>query len=103
MIALGVVAVAVALAGCGSDITHGTITGKQYVPGRQHTDMEPVYGTRCSRVGRSSSCSTVVTAWIPVSVTNPECYQLNLKQGGDDGSVCVSPVEYDRAQIGGQW
>jgi outer membrane biogenesis lipoprotein LolB len=91
------------LAGCAAPLAHGTITGKHYEPAEQHTQMEPIYGDRCTTSGKRTSCSTTITGWFPQSTTTPECYRLDLRDGQQTGHVCVSPDEYAHARTGGKW
>jgi hypothetical protein len=88
-----------------SSITHGTITGKQYKPERQWTYMQPVYSERCTTSGRtgSTSCSSYISTWIPIPETDPACWELELRHGGDTGSVCVSEQAWNGAHVGGAW
>lgn len=95
-------ALTVSVAACGG-ITHGTITGKQYVPAHQYVEMEPIYGSHCSGYGKNFSCRTVITAWIPETMTDPECYRLDLRAGKKTGHVCVAASDYATAHIGGTW
>lgn len=98
-----VAAAAALTAGCAADIAHGTITAKRYEPARERNQLQPIYGTTCTSTRQGSSRRTRVTAWIPQTITDPECYQLDLTEGHKHGSVCVSPEEYDHAQVGAQW
>jgi hypothetical protein len=90
------------LTACGG-ITHGTITSKEYRPQSQYIQMEQIYGSRCSSSRKSYSCTTTVTTWIPVTITDPDCWELHLRSGKHTGSVCVSQQDYEAARIGGTW
>ncbi len=96
------VGLTISLAACGG-ITHGTITGKQYRPAHQYIEMEPIYGTQCIGSGKSLSCNATITAWIPETMTSPECFRLDLRAGKRTGSVCVAASDYATAHIGGTW
>lgn len=107
LVALAAAAAALALAAC-SSVTHGTITSKQYKPEQQWTYEQPIYSQRCTTSGygsrTSTSCSSYISSWIPIPETDPECWQLNLRNGsGDTGSVCVSEQAWNGARVGGSW
>jgi hypothetical protein len=34
------------------------------------------------------------------SCTNPECYRLDLQDGNDDGSVCVTAFTWEHTKLG---
>jgi hypothetical protein len=97
------VLLAFALTACGADVTHGTITSKQYVPQSTYTQEQPVYSERCLLVNKQEDCSTFVSTWIPVQETDPECWKLNLKSGKNTGSVCVPQSAWESAKVGGVW
>ncbi len=63
-----------------NDPGHGTITGKRY-------DAPWV---SCS--GKPLVCTSY-----------PECYRIEYNDGHHDGDACVSPAEYDRYRVGGQY
>lgn len=85
------------LAGCGSTLEHGTVTGKKYTPASSHTDLVPIYSTSCDSKGY---CSSQISMWVPQLVYDAECYELKLQDGKKTGSVCVSPQEYEKTKIG---
>jgi hypothetical protein len=94
---------ALVLTGCGSDIEHGEITGKKYVPENTYTYMMPIYTTQCSGSGTSQVCYSTVSMYIPTTETDPECWQLNLRDGKKTGHVCVSEAAWKKAKKGEQW
>lgn len=118
-VAAGLVAAVLTLAACGGDVTHGTITSKEYIPAHSPVYFQPVYGQMCinrvgyvtSRVGSRStsrrvvtrSCTSYVKGHIPIVSHHDACYELNLKNNGDTGSVCVSKDAWNGAKVGGQW
>jgi hypothetical protein len=69
------------LAGC---VYGGTVTRKSYVPSESRVE--------CMHIG-SNPC-------FPMTVEDPECWQLVLQQGGDTGEVCVDPKVWDQTQVG---
>ncbi len=101
--AITATAAAALLTACASGISHGTITSKQYRPEHQYVQMEPIYGSSCSGYSKTYSCTTVVTAWIPTTITDPACWELHLRSGKHTGSVCVSQAAWETARIGGTW
>jgi hypothetical protein len=94
---------ALALTGCGSDIEHGEITGKKYVPEETSTYMQPITTVQCSGSGTSQVCQSVITGYIPIESTDPECWRLNLRDGEKTGWVCVSEKAWDKAKKGDDW
>lgn len=94
---------ALALTGCNSEISHGTITGKSYVPAKEWTYLQPVTMQQCSGSGTTQVCSMVVTGYIPVDMSDPECWRLNLRDGDKTGHVCVPKEAWTKAKKGGTW
>jgi hypothetical protein len=94
---------ALTLTGCGSDIEHGTITGKKYVPEHEWTYLQPITMQQCSGSGTSQVCTTVVTGYIPIDMSDPACWRLNLRDGKKTGYVCVSKSAWKTAKKGGTW
>jgi hypothetical protein len=94
---------ALVLTGCGSDISHGTITSKTYVPEKDWVYMQPITMPQCSGSGTSQICSSVVTGYIPIDESDPECWRLNLRDGKKTGWVCVSKAAWEKAKKGEQW
>jgi hypothetical protein len=94
---------ALVLTGCGSDLSHGTITGKQYVPEKHWTYEQPLYTSYCHPVGKTVSCSQMITGYLPIPETDPACWRLNLRDGKKTGHVCVSESAWNKAKRGGQW
>jgi hypothetical protein len=94
---------ALVLTGCGSDLDHGTITGKRYVPEDTYTYMQPIYTTQCSGSGSSQVCYSTISMYIPISQTDPECWRLDLRDGKKTGHVCVSKSAWEKAKPGGSW
>lgn len=103
--ALALVAGAVALTAACSEVTHGTITSKQYVPEYHWIYEQPIHSEHCySSYKGSTSCSSYITGYIPIPMTDPACWKLNLKNSsGDTGHVCVDQKSWDKAKVGGQW
>lgn len=92
------------LTGCGSDgISHGTITSKKYEPESDWTYMQPITTQQCSGSGTSQVCVPMVTGYIPIPMTDPACWRLNLRDGKKTGHVCVSEKAWDSAKTGGTW
>jgi hypothetical protein len=94
---------ALTLTGCGSDISHGTITGKKYEPAETYTYMQPITMPQCSGSGTSQICTTTVVGYVPITSTDPECWRLNLSDGKKTGHVCVSKEAWNKAKKGEQW
>lgn len=91
------------LTGCGSDIEHGTITGKRYVPENTYTYMQPIYTTQCSGSGSTQVCTQTIAMYLPVDMTDPACWRLDLRDGDKTGHVCVSKKAWEKAKKGAQW
>jgi hypothetical protein len=96
-------ATAVILTGCGSDLDHGTITSKQYEPEDHWTYQQPQYMTNCTTVNKVTTCSQTLTGFIPIPMTDPECWRLNLRDGKETGHVCVSKEAWNTAKKGDDW
>ncbi|MFF1701228.1 hypothetical protein [Streptomyces sp. NPDC058252] len=94
---------ALALTACGSDVSHGTITGKQHVRAHTYTYMEPIYTTQCTGSGASQVCYSTISMYLPVTETDPECWRLDLRDGKKTGHVCVSKTAWEKAKKGEQW
>lgn len=108
-----------ALAACGADVKHGTITSKEFDPAKTNVYFQPVYGQHCAtrlvtsrvkvgstyatRTSTVRSCSSYVSGHVPVYSHQDACYRLDLKNNGDTGSVCVSKDAWNGAKVGGQW
>lgn len=96
-----IVAASLLLAGCGSDVQHGTIRSKQYIPQTTRTDYQPVYGNHCNSKGY---CTTYVITYMPYQVTDPECYQFTLIDDKKNvGNVCVDHDSYNKMKPGDKW
>lgn len=65
-----------------NDPGHGAITGKHYSPAYYYT-------------------SCVQSVCTPHYM--PECYEVKYTDGKHDGDACVSPDEFDRYRVGGQF
>jgi ABC-type oligopeptide transport system substrate-binding subunit len=94
---------ALTLTACSSSLDHGTITGKKYVPENSYTYMQPVYTQQCTGSGSTRVCTQMLTAMIPIEMTDPECWRLNLRDGKETGHVCVSKETWEAAKVGGTW
>lgn len=64
-----------------NDPGHGQITKREYIPA-------------------TTSCSGTNPI---VCTSNPECYRIAYTDGKHDGDACVSPLDYDRYEIGGYY
>ncbi|MEU7570296.1 hypothetical protein [Micromonospora sp. NPDC049240] len=82
-----------ALAGCGSDVTSGTVVAKDHVAARDWTYWQPIYVARCDSKG---VCTMQQTGVIPVEMHDPECWRLALRAGNDTGEVCVDQQTWER-------
>jgi hypothetical protein len=71
------------MAACGVD--EGTVTGKGYEAPYTY------YVNTCTGYNAKGAC----TVWIPIPHTAPECWRLDLDDGENTGSECVSKQEYD--------
>lgn len=78
------------LSGCGSSISEGTVTSKDYDPEYQYITMQ------CMSYNKDGMC----TVQIPVTHTYPESWTLNLRDGDKEGYVNVSPGEYESYKVG---
>lgn len=87
-----------ALAGCGSDVSAGTVAGKEFVPARDWVYLQPNYVTTCG--GKPLVCTPHLVGFIPIPMHDPACWRLTLKDGDSKGRVCVSREDYDRAALG---
>jgi hypothetical protein len=94
---------ALTLTGCGSDVEHGEITSKKYVPENSWTYMQPITTQQCTGSGTSQICQSIVTGYIPIDMSDPECWRLNLRDGDETGHVCVSEKAWNKASKGDQW
>lgn len=95
---------ALALTACGSsDISHGTITGKQHVPEHTYTYMQPIYTTQCTGSGSSHFCYSTISMYVPITETDPECWRLDLRKDKKTGHVCVSQHSWETAILGKDW
>jgi hypothetical protein len=90
------------LTACGG-IEHGEVISKKYVPENDWTYMQPMYTTQCTPSGKTTSCTQVLTGFIPIPMTDPACWRLNLRDGDDTGHVCVSEKAWNEAKVGEQW
>ena len=88
-----VAALAVTLAGCGANISEGTVLDKQHSP--SHTQVTTI----CMPNPSTGGCSpTVSTTYIP------ERWSLVIDPpSGEAGSVSVSSGEWSSVQIGDYW
>lgn len=106
----------VALASACSSTVHGTVTGKQYIPGYTTYLNQPVYTRTCVTVEEEEEepepgggeepeeepeqqCTNRQTGTRLVPLYHPDCWQLSVsgKQGGDE---CVSEKTYDDTKVG---
>ena len=108
---LAVPVAAIALAGCGSAITSGTVTGKQDIPAHNTTIYIPQYRTQCTteeeQVGNQEEpeqvCTQVISYYLPMPQYVPEDWQLRIRDGQRTGWVDVSQSVYNHAQVGKHW
>ncbi|NUU23332.1 MAG: hypothetical protein HOV68_17745 [Streptomycetaceae bacterium] len=108
-LAAATVAALALLAGCGSAAPHGTVTEKEYKPGKTTWSTEPKTKKVCSTTTRGSgqnrttsrSCKTVTTGTKRVKHYTPACWQIELDD--DAHELCVSQREYDAVQVGDEW
>ncbi|WP_439377865.1 hypothetical protein [Amycolatopsis lexingtonensis] len=68
-----------------SSISSGTVTGKEYEP------ESTWFSQDCMSYDTKMNCRF----YMPTAHTDPECWRLDLVQGEDDGSVCVSKQDYN--------
>jgi hypothetical protein len=76
-----------ALIACG--IESGKVDGKKFIPAYDIFRMQCQYAN-------NNACGIQ----IPVFDHYDECWELYLTAGDDDGTVCVSKLEYDSYNIG---
>jgi hypothetical protein len=88
--ALAAVPVAALLAGCGSGLNHGTITGKQYDPSYTY------WTSMCASYSKYGACRISV----PVPETEPAEWVLDLRDGKQSGTVDVDEQTWDSARTG---
>lgn len=101
----------IALAGCGTPITHGTVIGKQDDPPytqiiqipqyRQSCTLEPV--TINGTTTEEEECTQVLSGYLPMPIYHPEDWELNIRDGKRVGWVDVGPDEYNSISIGDKW
>lgn len=82
-------AVIATLTGCASHLDHGMIIGKQYNPQSTYVIMSCILYTKYG-------CS----GYIPIPITDPQSWQLNMKDGDKTGSTEVDQQTYDRVKVG---
>lgn len=70
-------------------LDHGIVEGKELIPGYMY--MQQV----CTG-GKTTTCVPIPT-WIP------ECHQLQLRDGEDTGSTCVTEQEFSSALPGARY
>jgi hypothetical protein len=109
---LGLAATAL-VAGCGTAISSGTVTGKQDVPAHETTIWLPHYRTVCGyRLAYSYyrkayvsqySCRTVYAYSLPMPRYVPEEWRLHVHNSSQDGWVDVSQSTYDSQAINSHW
>ena len=76
------------VAGCAS-VERGLVVGKA------HDEEWVSFITQCVNIGKNA-CGGM----IQIPVVNPECWRLELRNGGDTGAVCVDAERWDAARIG---
>lgn len=99
-------AVLLALAGCGG-VSEGRVVAKDHIPEHTWIYMQPIYTTSCS--GNPPVCTQRLVSYVPITMTDPECWRLTLRNGDDHGDVCVdeatwrgaAPNDYYRPKEGG--
>lgn len=79
------------LTACGG-ISAGVVTAKHYDPESTVTTFQ------CMPMG-NNPCGMLM----PYIDTTPECWRLDLRDGGKTGDTCVSKADWDRVQIGQHW
>ena len=84
-------AVGALTAGCG--ITSGTVVGKA------HDAESTVYVWQCMAYDAKSQCS--FRQMVPY--TTPECWRLDLADGGSTGDVCVPEAEWRKYAEGSRY
>ena len=87
---VGLMLLGLALVGCGSSISAGTVTEKSYSPEYQYMTQQ------CAGYNKDGAC----TVWMPIWHTMPESFTLDLRDGEKDGYVRVSEAEYESYEVG---
>lgn len=81
------------LSGC-SNVTEGVITSKNYVP------PSTWWSQQCVTYDSKGQCKV----WMPVQNTDPECWQLSLKNAAEDtGDICIDPESWRQVRPGEPW
>lgn len=83
------------LAAC-SSVTSGIVTGKEHVPENSYT---------CETGSIPINAGNGVTVTIPIygTCTDPECWQIDLRNGDDTGSVCTDENTWNNLYVGQNW
>ena len=92
---------------CGSQLTSGTVIGKQDIPAHVETLWQAVYRQSC---GYSYvfghwrySCSQQYAYSLPYPDPVPETWQLHISSDGKTQWVSVSQSVYNSQPIGSHW
>jgi hypothetical protein len=91
--AAGAALTALVLAGCGSGLDHGVITGKSYDPPWTY------WMHTCVSYSKYGACQVSIL----VPVDEPAEYALSLKDGKQTGSVDVDEATWDAVRVGEHW
>lgn len=86
--------VAALLAGCGSDIDQGFVTGKRHEP--EWTETR--WNETCLAYDKNGLCRNKVRT--PQYIPHPEQWRLDLRDGELTGYVYVPPQTWDHYQVG---
>lgn len=92
---VAVIAMAVALAGCGA--TEGTVTEKEHEPARTWTETVQTYGDSCTGTGTKRKCVRVYKGPRVEIRHSAECWELDLSDGSE---VCVSRQVWESVKVG---
>jgi len=111
-VVIGGTLLALALSGCGTPITHGTVLSRQDDPAYTTVIQVPQYRTQCTeeevyegsgQYGEEDVCTQVPAYYLPVPEYVPERWRLEIRQDTRTGWVDVSQGAYGRAAVGRQW
>lgn len=97
---LAAAAAVLALAGCGPD--HGTVLEKHAYPGYWYSSIEcALYRTSTVRTKYGSSSTSYCAFYRTVHHWWPPSWELDIRNGKDEGWVSVDGGTWVRARVGG--
>lgn len=93
-----------ALVACGhAPVNRGTVDGRQFIPAYTDMIMEPVWSTRCSSMGSTTSCTQFIAGYVTIPIHHNDDWQLDIKNDKQFRWVSVTQDDYNRHPIGSHW